>query len=211
MSLRRSTVALLLFTFDISPLCDVAQTSDCGTHCLLYSIISPLWGVALTPDCGIVISFVSFRGVIQTLDWPSVLLWDFGRTTARLLCYFPMHYCLYVWTHLLFHPYASCLHLLYLMSELSCEYFHSTHLACWFGQMLTKAISWMKSLIARPMPRGVPVSPARSRILVTCIVYASATRNKSPRASLRRSKSCSLLESYHSLRGDISTTVIIVS
>ena len=106
---------------------------------------------------------------------------------------------------------ASCSHLLYLMSKLSCEYFHSTHLACWFGQMLTKAISWMKSLIARPTPRGVPVSPARSRILVTCIIYASATRNKSPRASLRRSKSCSLQESYHSLRGDISTTVIIVS
>ena len=76
-------------------------------------------------------------------------------------------------------------------------------LACWFGQMLTKAISWMKSMIASPMPRGVPVSPARSRILVTCIVYASATRNKSPRASLRRSKSCSFQESYHPLRGDI--------
>ena len=106
---------------------------------------------------------------------------------------------------------CSCLHLLYLMSELSCEYFHSTHLACWFGQMLTKAISWMKSLIARPTPRGVPVSPARSRILVTCIVYASATRNKYSRASLRRSKSCSMLESCHSLRDDISTTVFIVS
>ena len=30
MSLRRPTVAFLLFTFDISPLCDVAQTSDYG-------------------------------------------------------------------------------------------------------------------------------------------------------------------------------------
>ena len=139
------------------------------------------------------------------------LFWDFGRTTARLLCYFPMHYYHYAWTHWLTCSYASCLHLLYLMSELSCEYFHSTHLACWFGQMLTKAISWMKSLIVRPTPRGVPVSPVRSRILVTCIIYASATRNKSPRASLRRSKSCSLHESYHSLRGDISASVIIVS
>ena len=89
MSLRRPTVARLLITFDISPLCDVAQTSDCGTHCHLFSTISPLWGVALTPDCGIVISFVSFRGVIQKLDWPSVLHWDFGRTTARLPFYFP--------------------------------------------------------------------------------------------------------------------------
>ena len=52
----------------------------------------------------------------------------------------------------------SCMHLLYLTSELSCEYFQSTHLACWFGQMLMKAISWMKSSIASPTPRGVPVS-----------------------------------------------------
>ena len=211
MSLRRPTVACLSFTFNISPLCDVAQTFDCGTHCLLFSIISPLCGVALTPDCGIVILFVSFWGVIQTLDWPSALHWDFGRTTARLPFYFPCMAISLSECALLIYSYASCLHLLYLMSELSCEYFHSTHLACWFGQMLTKAISWMKSLIARPTPRGVPVSPARSRILVTCIIYASATRNKSPRASLRRSKSYSLQESYHSLRGDISTTVIIVS
>ena len=30
MSLRRPTVALLYFTFNESPFCDVAQTSDCG-------------------------------------------------------------------------------------------------------------------------------------------------------------------------------------
>ena len=54
MSLRRPTVALSLFSFDISPLRDVAQTSDYGTHCHLHSILSPLCGVALTPDCGIV-------------------------------------------------------------------------------------------------------------------------------------------------------------
>ena len=211
MSLRRPTVALSLFTFDISPLCDVAQTSDCGTHCHLYSIISPLCGVALTPDCGIVILVFSSRGVIQTLVWPSVFTLGFREDYRPTSLLFPMHYYFYVWVHLLICSYASCLHLLYLMSELSCEYFHSTHLACWFGQMLMKAITWMKSLIARPTPRGVPVSPARSRILVTCFVYASATRNKSPRASLRRSKSCSFQESYHPLRGDISTTVVIVS
>ena len=34
-------------------------------------------------------------------------------------------------------------------------------LACWFGQMLTKAISWMKSSIASPTLRGVPVSLVR--------------------------------------------------
>ena len=42
-------------TLNISPLCDVAQTSDCGTHCLLFFVISPLCGVAPTPDCGIII------------------------------------------------------------------------------------------------------------------------------------------------------------
>ena len=72
MLLRRPTVALLIFTFDVSPLRDVAQTSDCGAHCRLYSIISPLCGVALTPDCGIVILAFSSRGVIQTLVWHPV-------------------------------------------------------------------------------------------------------------------------------------------
>ena len=69
MSLRRPTVALMLFTFDISPFCDVAQTSDCGTHYLLFFVISPLCGVAPTLDCGIVILAFSSRGVIQTLVW----------------------------------------------------------------------------------------------------------------------------------------------
>ena len=90
MSLRRPTVALLSFTFNISPLCDVAQTSDCGMfvsyfqykpfmwcssdvrlwHALsFFSVISPLCGVAPTPDCGIIILVVSSRGVIQTLVW----------------------------------------------------------------------------------------------------------------------------------------------
>ena len=178
MSLRRPTVALLLFL--------QFPLEESFRHSFGTSII---------------ILAVSSRGVIQTLVWHQ---YSFSVI-------FSCKYCLYVWTHLLFRSNASCLHLLYFMSELSCEYFHSTHLACWFGQMLTKAISWMKSLIARPTPRGVPVSSARSRILVTCIIYASATRNKSPRPSLRRSKSCSLQESYHPLRGDISTTVIIMS
>ena len=65
-----------------------------------------------------------------------------------------------VWASFLFMTH-SCIHWLYLLSELSCEYFQSTHLACWFGQMLMKAISWMKSLIASPTPRGDPVSLVR--------------------------------------------------
>ena len=64
----------------------------------------------------------------------------------------------------------------------------STHLTCWFGQMLMKAISWMKSLIASPTPRGVPVSPVRS-CLGHCII-----RFRNPeqihRASPRRSMYC---------------------
>ena len=187
MSPRRPTVALLFRIFRSRSLSDT-RLAPVLLFCIFRS--RSLSDTRLAP----VLLFCSFRSR--------------RHSDPRLA---PSIYYLYVWTHWITCSYASCLHLLYLMSELSCEYFHSTHLACWFGQMLTKAISWMKSLIARPTPRGVPVSPARSRILVTCIIYASATRNKSSRASLRRSKSCSLLESYHSLRGDISTTVIIVS
>ena len=187
MSLRRPTVALLFCIYLSRSLSDTRLAPA-----LLFRIFRSrsLSDTRLAP----VLLFCSFRSR--------------RHSDPRLA---PSIYYLYVWSHWLTCSYASCLHLLYLMSELSCEYFHSTHLACWFGQMLTKAISWMKSLIVSPTPRGVPVSPVRSWILVTCIIYASATRNKSPRASLRRSKSCSLLESYHSLRGDISTTVIIVS
>ena len=83
MSLKRPTVARSSFTFDISPLCDVAQTSDCGTHCRLYSNMSPLGGVALTPDCGIVNLFLPFEASFQTLDRSSVILLGF-REDYRL-------------------------------------------------------------------------------------------------------------------------------
>ena len=153
MSLRRPTVAR-----------DVVQTSDCGTHCRLYSIISPLCGVALTPDCGIVNLFLPFEASLQTPDRSSTILLGF-REDYRLTSFLFIVQCnLLSECALLICSYASCLHLLYLMSKLSCEYFHSTHLACWFGQMLTKAISWMMSLIASPTPRGVPVSPVRAWI-----------------------------------------------
>ena len=88
--------------------------------------------------------------------------WVFRRTTAdslllTLLAKFSLCIGKLIMTR-------SCMHLLYLTSELSCEYFQSTHLACWFGQMLTKAIAWMKNSIASPTPRGVPVSLVRSLI-----------------------------------------------
>ena len=38
MSLRRPTVALMLFTFDINPLCGVAQTSDRGISVIYFLI-----------------------------------------------------------------------------------------------------------------------------------------------------------------------------
>ena len=46
------------------------------------------------------------------------------RPTSLL---FSVQYYLYVWVHLLIYSHASCLHLVYLIFELSCEYFHSTH------------------------------------------------------------------------------------
>ena len=86
--------------------------------------------------------------------------WDFRRTTAvSLFTYLVMLiFEMYIGELFMTHP---CMHLLYLTSELSCEYFQKYSLACWFGQMLTKAISWMKSLIESPTPRGVPVSLVR--------------------------------------------------
>ena len=138
------------------------KTSDCGTHCHLLFNISPLCGVALTPDCGMLIYFYLSRRRFRHPIGVQLFYWDFGRTTAWLPFYLSCSAILLSECALLICSCASCLHLLYLMSKLSCEYIQSTHLACWFGQMLTKAISWMKSTIASPTPRGVPVSPVRS-------------------------------------------------
>ena len=132
MSLRRPTVALLLFTFDISPLCDVAQTSDCGTHCLLFSIISPLCGVAPMPDCGIISLYLfvhlsrrRFRHPIGNYLCSVGISGGLPLFPFYLPCYDNFE-CTLV-NLFMTHP---CMHLLYLMSKLSCEYFHSTHLAC---------------------------------------------------------------------------------
>ena len=190
MSLRRPTVALLSFTFNISPLCDVALDVRLW-HALLFIFhYKPFMWCRLDArlrHCYFIC--ILSRSHSDTRLALSITL-GFREDYRPTSLLFSMHCYLIVWVRLLICSYASCLHLLYLMSELSCEYFHSTHLACWFGQMLTKAILWMKSSIASPTPRGVPVSPVRSWILVTCIIYASATHNKYPRASLRRSKSC---------------------
>ena len=130
-------------------------------HCHLLFNISPLCGVAQTPDCGLLIYFYLSRRRFRHPIGLQLFHWDFGRTTAWLPFYLSCSAILLSECALQICSCASCLHLLYLMSKLSCEYFHSTHLACWFGQMLTKAISWMKSSIASPTPRGVPVSLVR--------------------------------------------------
>ena len=104
MSLRRPTVALLLFTFDISPLCDVAQTSDCGIIVIYFHykpfsrcrLDARLWHVLLFTfqykpfmwcrlDARLRhVEFVStFRGVASdTRSVFSYFYWDFGRTTT---------------------------------------------------------------------------------------------------------------------------------
>ena len=133
MSLRRPTVALLLFTFDISPLCDVTQTSDCGTYCRLYPNISPLCGVPLTPDCGLVnlfyFFFLSRRHFRHSIGLQYFIGISGGLPPDFLFTCHEVQILLSECA-LLICSCASCLHLLYLMSKLSCEYFHSTHLAC---------------------------------------------------------------------------------
>ena len=54
MSLRRPTVAYLLFTFVTSPVCDVAQTSDSGILVFTF-IVSHVCDVAQTSVCGIIV------------------------------------------------------------------------------------------------------------------------------------------------------------
>ena len=61
MSLRRPTMACLSLTFNMSPLC----------------------GVALTPDCGIVNLFLPFEASLQTPDRSSTILLGF-REDYRL-------------------------------------------------------------------------------------------------------------------------------
>src|SRR3990170_6270739 len=106
--------------------------------------------------------FSPFEASLQTPDRSSTILLGFREDYRLTSFYLSCSASLLPVCILLICSCASCLHLLYLMSKLSCEYIESTHLACRFGQMLTKAILWMKSLIASPTPRGVPVSPLRS-------------------------------------------------
>ena len=132
MSLRRPTVARPLFTFDISPLCDVASDVRLWHALLFIFYYKPfMWRRldARLRHCYF-FCFLS-RSHSDTRLALSIIL-GFREDYRPTSLLFSMHYYLYVWVRLLICSYASCLHLLYLMSELSCEYFHSTHLACWF-------------------------------------------------------------------------------
>src|SRR3954465_6024279 len=122
MSLRRPTVALSLFTFDISPLCDVAQTSDCGIL-VIYFHYKPFSRCRLDvrlrhtlsftfqykpfmwcrPDARLLhVNFIlPFEASLQTPDQSSAIFFgDFERTTAWLpftyhavrIYYLRMHY-----------------------------------------------------------------------------------------------------------------------
>ena len=183
MSLRRPTVALLLFTFDISPLCDVAQTSDCGILAI-YFWYKPFSTCRLDVRLCHALSFIfqyepfmwcrsdarlwhvkftfTFRGVAS--DTRSVFNYFIGISGGLppdflsfiVQCKFITWACI---TNLLM-----CIMFAFVISYVQTVlYIQSTHLACWFGQMLTKAILWMNITIASPTPIGVPVSPVRSR------------------------------------------------
>ena len=132
MSLRRPTVALLSFTFNISPLCDVASDVRlCHTLSFIFYYKPFMWcrlDARLRHCYFVCILSRSHSDTRLAFSITGV----FGRTTARLPFYFPCMAISLSECALLICSYASCLHLLYLMSKLSCEYIQSTytHLAC---------------------------------------------------------------------------------
>ena len=144
MSLRRPNVAHLLFTFEISPFCDVAQTSDCGTLVIYFRYKPFTWcrsDVRLWHALSFTFQYKPFMWCRLDARLQHVNLfahlsrrrfrhpicfqlfcWDFGRTTTWLPFHLTCHANLLYECAFLNCSCASCLHLLYLMSELSCEY-----------------------------------------------------------------------------------------
>ena len=137
--------------FYISPLCDVAQTSDCGMlviyfwykpfmwcrsdirlwhSCYLNFDISPLCGVAPTPDWGMsFISYLSRRRFRHPIGLLLILLGfreDYRPTSSSLLS------AVQIFIPVVYYDFCSCaswLHLLYLM--FNCLRVHSKYsLAC---------------------------------------------------------------------------------
>ena len=97
MSLRRPTVAFLSFTFNISPLCDVAQMSDYGMHYYLFSHYKPFMWCRLDARLRHCYSFcILSRSHSDTRLAFSITLgfWEDYRPTSL---FFPMHCYLLVW------------------------------------------------------------------------------------------------------------------
>ena len=130
MSSRRPTVAFLLKPF-------LWRRPDVR---LRYFFLSPLGGVAKMPDCGIIFLIFICSPFEASLQTPDRSLFMFCGISGGLppfslftypLCQF---YLLCIKELIMLHP---CTHLLYLTSELSCEYFQSTHwlvdlARCWW-------------------------------------------------------------------------------
>ena len=115
----------VLFTFLPSPFCDVAPTSDCGiSFKALYVVSLRRPTVASFPY----IYLFTFRGVAS--DTRSVVIYvllGFQADYRRFPFFLPRYaniILMCIDELIMLHP---CMHLLYLTSELSCEYFQSTH------------------------------------------------------------------------------------
>ena len=111
MSLKRPTVARLLFTYNISPFCDVAQTSDCGIS-VIYFHYKPF------PRCRIDVRLwhaLSFTFQYKPFMWccSDARLWHYYSCIFRSRSHSDPRLA----PVLLFYSHASCLHLLYLMSK----------------------------------------------------------------------------------------------
>ena len=107
-----------------------------------------------------------FEASLQTPDRPSsYFIWISGGLPPDFLFFiFVMQILIPMCVLLIL---LMCIMFAFVISYVQtiCEYIQSTH---WLvpgyclGQMLTKAILWMKSSIASSTPRGVPVSLLRS-------------------------------------------------
>jgi hypothetical protein len=163
MSRRRPPVALLLFTFDISPRRDVAQTSACGIVVIYFPYISPFCGVAQTPDWGMLVIFILFEASLQTLDWFILFLFSdclfLFNMNDLLACL--MNFCFM--TDLMIMNYFSAWFssvILYLVSW--CLRVHSKYsLACpW---LLSWPDFWRSALTTAPEPRQRRPQPREDR------------------------------------------------
>ena len=99
--------------------------------------------------------FLPFEVSLQTPNRSSVILLGF-REDYRLTSFlFNMQYKFIILVRITSLFLCIMLHLLYLMSKLSCEYIQSIHVACWFGQILTKAVWRLEESQSVPCDPGI--------------------------------------------------------